>query len=398
VASCAAAPAAVTGLVRARESSLLELFRVHAPAFERSQPLTWNQRRFLRAVQVCRTAALGGHVYACDRCEHRVPVYNSCCNRHCPACQALDQARWIRKREKRLLPVGHHHVVFTLPAELRLLARRHPRVMHGLLFQAMSTVLKNLARARWHARLGVTAVLHTWTRTLAYHPHVHCIVTAGGLHLDEDRWVDQRRYLFPVNEIKCAFARLVREGLRERSLRGDLTFSEPGVPSPEACQRLLESLPKWRRWVVHIEPPFGRSTHVLKYLGRYTHRVAISDARVESITDDAITFRTRGDDRLTLPAHEFIRRFVQHVLPRGFHKIRHFGLYASPKALARAATVLGDGDSDLDPPTDDDKLEPTTWIELLRALGVGEPLACPRCQRGHLHLVDDAPRSPRGPP
>lgn len=339
----------------------------------------------------CRTATLGGRLYVCDTCGHEQPLYNSCRNRHCPACQALDQARWIRKREERLLPVGHHHVVFTLPSELRPLARRHPKEIFALLFRAVSTVLTELARRRWGARLGLTAVLHTWTRELTFHPHLHCIVTAGGLSLDGERWVDQSRYLFPVNQLKRAFFAKVVEELQHI---GD---GLDAIADPSVREALLQSLPKWRRWVVHIDPPFGRSTHVLRYLGRYTHRVAISDARVVAIDQHTITFRTRDENRVTLPAEEFIRRFLLHVLPRGFHKIRHFGLYASqPRHRDHAATLLGAGDTDA-VEIDSADIDLDTG-ELLAHLTGEDPRACQACGQGRLVAVLTLPRAPRAPP
>jgi len=346
----------------------------------------------------CRTAALGGHLYVCDTCGHELPLYNSCRNRHCPACQALDQERWIRKREERLLPVGHHHVVFTLPSELRALARRHPKELHSLLFKAASDVLSELASTRWGARLGLTAVLHTWTRELTFHPHLHCIVTAGGLSLDGERWIDQSRYLFPVRQLRRAYSTKVIEQLRHARAQGTLSLPEDGAtPDSQAWQAFLQSLPKWRRWVLHVEAPFGRSTHVLRYLGRYTHRVAISDARIVAIDECTITFRTRDENRMTLAAEEFIRRFLLHILPRGFHKIRHFGLYASqPQRRERAAALLGAGDTDVVELESADVDLDTG--ELLAELTGKDPRACPACGEGRLVAVLTLPRAPRAPP
>lgn len=344
-----------------------------------------EKRRFLGKAQVCRTAALGGHLYACDHCGQEKPVYNSCRDRHCPACQALDQARWIERRTARLLPVGHHHVTFTLPSELRALAMRFPREVHSVLFRAASDVLQSLARDRWNAQLGITAVLHTWTRELHYHPHLHSIVTAGALGIDSERWVDLSHFLFPVRQMRHAFATKVTAELKALVEAGQIS-----LPRPD----LLDRLPKWRRWVIHIQRPFGRSTHVLQYLGRYTHRVAISDSRVEAITPSSITFRTRDEDRATLPIKEFIRRFLLHILPKGFHKIRHFGLYASPR-LALAKQILGDGDRD-DDAIDIDPSE--GWEDLLVALTGKDPLRCPHCGQGRIAYVQELSRAPRPPP
>lgn len=385
MAACpAAAPYGATSASK-RKPGLLDLFREHGPAYEAAHRLSPEQRRFLGNVRVCRTAALGGHLYVCEHCGQQQPLYNSCRNRHCPACQALDQARWIERRTERLLPVGHHHVTFTLPSELRPLAMRFPHEVHGVLFRAVSETLQSLARDRWNAQLGITAVLHTWTRELHYHPHVHTIVTAGALGLDHERWIDLTRFLFPVRQMRCTFASKVRSGLEALVAAGKVR-----LPSPD----LLSRLPKWRRWVIHVEKPFGRSTHVLQYLGRYTHRVAISDTRVEAITETSITFRTRGEDRLTLAPDEFIRRFLLHILPKGFHKIRHFGLYASPR-LATAKQLLADGDRERDL---DDTACSDGWADLLAALTGEDPLRCPHCQQGRLIYVHELPRPARAPP
>ena len=382
---------------------VVDVFRASGDAYEATHALSSEQRRLLRDVRVCRTAALGGHLYACDHddCDFELPLYNSCLNRHCPNCQALAQAKWIEARTKRILPVGHYHVVFTLPSQLRPLARRQPKLTFGALFAAVRETLTLLARDVLGARLGVTAVLHTWTRELLFHPHVHCVVTAGGLSLDGERWVDRPGYLFPVARMKAVFrSRLLATLQRERSA-GRLTLATDGVqPDAGAWARLINSLPPRKKWVVYIQAPFKRSTHVLDYLGRYTHRIAISDQRLVSVGDDDVTFRTRGEQTLTLSHDVFIARFQQHVLPRGFHKIRHFGLYAPSGIrgpLLRAQELLGDGDRERDDgPADDEPTE--TWAEMLARLTGADPLVCPRCQLGRLREVLDHRYRPRGPP
>lgn len=398
--SCAVAVAKGGGLrLAARKGpSLLALFREHGPAYVASHPsLSSEQGRLLDSIQACRTAALGGRLYVCDGCGVALPLYNSCRNRHCPACQALDQARWIAAREARVLPVGHHHVVFTLPAELRPLARRHAKAIYALLFEAASKTLELLARETLGAQLGVTAVLHTWTRELLFHPHVHCVVSAGGLSLDGARWVPRERFLFPAARMKAVFRGRILAGLERLRAEGRIALDDG------AWRSLLRSLPKRRKWVVYVEAPFGRSTHVIRYLGRYTHRIAISDARLLSIDARGVTFRTRGDDRTTLPPEEFLRRFLMHVLPRGFHKIRHFGLYGGQAVngrLALARTLLGDGDGggdQVDDATDGEDLD--GWASLLEQLTGESPLVCPVCERGRL-IVQPLPiaRAPRRPP
>jgi hypothetical protein len=285
---------------------------------------------------------LGGHLYVCPQCEHKLPVYNPCGNRHCPNCQALDQERWIAARQETLLPVGHHHVVFTLPAQLRSLALRCPRQIYGLLFDAAAETLTILAKDVLDARLGITAVLHTWRRDLGYHPHLHCIVTAGGLSSDGTRWIERLTFLFPVATMKALFRRCVLEHLHRLHERDALGIND------HEWNSLLQSLPSKRKWVIYIEPPFGRSTHVLQYLGRYTHRVAISDARLVSADENSVRFSTRDGKVAQLPLQIFVARFLLHVLPNRFHKIRHFGLYAPGDArrhLDSARLLLGPGDA-----------------------------------------------------
>lgn len=386
------APERKSRLLPREGPSLLDIFREHGPAYRQAHALSAEQSRLLHATEVCRTAALGGRLYVCDTCGAKLPLYNSCRNRHCPECQALDQARWIAAREERILPVGHHHVVFTLPAELRPLAMRAPREIYGLLFEAASATLALLARDMLGAQLGVTAVLHTWTRELLFHPHLHCIVTAGGLSLDGERWIERTRFLFPVDRMKAAFRGRVLAGLERLREEPRLALDEPG------WRALLRCLPKKRKWVVYTEPPFGRSTHVLHYLGRYTHRVAISDARLVSIDERAVTFRTRDDAETTVPPEEFLRRFLLHVLPRGFHKIRHFGLYAGKAVttrLPKARQLVGEGDAALaDAP--EEPLDPEDrgdWAALVRRLTGEDPLLCPICGQGRL-TAQPLPRAP----
>ncbi len=374
---------------------LVEVFRRHAPAYRAQYHLTPEQARLLGDMERCRTAALGGRIYLCDHCGLEVPLYNSCGNRGCPQCQALDQAKWIEARSARILPTGHHHVVFTLPSELRPLAVRHPRELYGLLLRTAGSVLTTLGEQRLGLRLGATLVLHTWTRELLLHPHVHCVVTAGGLSLDGERWVHRKGFLFAVKQMKAVFAARMLAGL-DRLRRGGLHLDD----DPEAWTRLFQRLPRARKWVVYIEPPFGRSTHVLQYLGRYTHRVGLSDQRLVSVSDDAVTFRTRGDATVTMPPLELMRRYLRHVLPKGLNKIRHVGLYAAAHikaALATARRLLGTGDQPAQPDAEPEAAE--TWDAILERLTGVDPLCCPVCRQGRLalHAVVPDPRN-RAPP
>lgn len=352
-----------------------DIVRAHRAELEVAYRLTPEQRRVLTDVAQCRTAVLGGHVDECPSCDYKHPAYNSCRNRHCPKCQALAQETWIAKRSEQLLDVGHFHVVFTLPSELRALAKFAPEAIYGALFSAASETLQKLGRETLHAQLGMTMVLHTWTRELRFHPHVHAIVTAGGLAFDGRSWVhSDRRYLFPV----VAMGKLLRgkmiAALRRLHASGSFRDFDHFV-DPEAFDALLTRIAK-KAWNVYAKAPFRKSEHVLQYLGRYTHRVGIANSRIVAVSDAAITFRTKGDGVATVPPVEFLRRFVQHVLPPGFHKIRHFGLYASSAATSRqqAQQLLPKPKVVKKSP-----VKPETWVEMLLELTGRDVSRCPRC-------------------
>jgi hypothetical protein len=347
----------------------------------------------LRDVERCRTAALGGHLHVCPTCGYQVPVYNSCRNRHCPACQALAEARWVAAREQVLLPVGHHHVVFTLPAPLRALTQRAPRAVLGLLCAAVNQTLATLAREILHATVGVTAVVHTWTRDLRYHPHVHCLVTAGGLTTNGVHWVERTAYLFPVQRLRARFRARLLAALHRLVARGELPLA------PAEWADLERRLPA-KNWVVYTEAPFGRSSHVLRYLGRYTHRVAITDSRLRALDGTRVRFVTRDQRCAELSVAEFTARFLQHILPAGLRKIRHYGLYAPGAARrrhTRARELLGDGDRPLESPAPP-PLPPPAWDALVRTLGGDDPLRCPQCHAGTPLQRIALPRRAPAPP
>ncbi len=374
---------------------IADIVRQHRAALESRTRLSPAQGRVLSDIERCRTAALGGHLDVCRSCGHEHPAYNSCRNRHCPKCQALRQEQWIAARGERLLPVRHFHVVFTLPAELRPLAKAVPRAVFDALFAAASATLLDLGASRLGATLGVTMVLHTWTRDLRYHPHVHSIVTAGGLARDGVHWIRTGHdYLLAVGMMGAVFRGKMLESLHRLHARGKLAAYDE-FRDPEAFDRLMARASR-SRWVVYAKKPFRRADHVLRYLGRYTHRVAISNSRFISVTDDLVTFHTKDGKRAFLHPVEFIRRFVQHVLPEGFHKIRHFGLYAGASVAdalpaARAALVPA-----LTPPA---VTPPPTWRDRLRALTGRDVDRCRVCGGlvEHLPLPRPDVRS-RGPP
>lgn len=349
-----------------------DIVRQHRPALESERSLTREQGRVLSAMALCRTAELGGHVDVCRSCGFERPAYNSCRNRHCPKCQGLRQEQWIAARTERLLPVRHFHVVFTLPSELRPLARRYPREVYGALFKAASETLLELGRTRLGGRLGVTMVLHTWTRDLRFHPHVHALVTAGGLS-GSDTWLHTgAKCLFPVRVMGALLRGKMMAALRQKHAQQSFADFE-GFADPERFDRWMAGLAK-TDWVVYAKKPFHRVDHVLKYLGRYTHRVAISNSRIVDVTDDSVSFRTKNGKVVSLAPVVFLARFVQHVLPDGFHKIRHYGLYASASgdALRRARQSL---DSPADPPP----RPPPSYVDALQELTGRDVVRCPTC-------------------
>jgi Putative transposase/Transposase zinc-binding domain len=325
-----------------------DVIRSHGEAFlqKYGSHLTPTQKKALRDLAVCRTAALGGHVERCLDCGHERPAYNSCRNRHCPKCQALSRARWLERESGYLLPVEYHHVVFTLPAELAELATTNAAAMYNLLMQSAAETLREVAaKKRLGAQIGVLMVLHTWGQNLHHHPHVHCVVTGGGLSCNErgevdasPRWVSCRPGFFlPVRVLNRVYRGKFLAGLRALHAQGKLKLPALLEASFTAWLNPLYA----KDWVVYAKPPFGGPEQVLKYLARYTHRVALSNHRLVKLEDGKVTFRYRdyADSRkeklLALSAEEFLRRFVQHVLPKGFMKIRHYGLLSSRQREAR---------------------------------------------------------------
>ncbi len=299
----------------------------------------------MRAIETCRTAVLGGHVDVCDQCHFTRNAYNSCRNRHCPKCQNLAQAHWLDRQMARILKTHYFHVVFTLPGELRALALQNPSRIFDLLFEAASKTLLEVAHdeARLSALLGLTAVLHTWTRDLSFHPHLHCIVTGGGLSLDEEKWVSRHRgrYLFPIKVMSRLFRGKFMDALVRARDKGDLVFGgqSAALTEGDVWAAFKERLYR-KEWVVYAKRPFGGAEGVYKYLGRYTHRVGISNFRLQAVDENGVRFSTKHGKCATLKHEEFIRRFLLHVLPKGFVKIRHYGLLLRP-ASAPGLSLLG---------------------------------------------------------
>jgi hypothetical protein len=323
-------PFEVADIVRAAGKSFVEKNRSR---------LNWQHLRVLRAIERCRTAALGGHLDQCSRCDHQVISYNSCRNRHCAKCQTNARDKWLAAREKELLAVSYVHVVFTLPHQLSQLALTNKRVVYGLLLRASAATLLEIAADPKHlgADIGFMSVLHTWGQNVLHHPHVHCVIPTGGLSLDHQRWIHPRYAFFlPVKVLARVFRGKFSDGLKKAFRQKELIF--PGSLAPLAQERAFRSFLRslFRHdWVVYAKPPFGGPQHVLQYLARYTHRVAISNHRLVAFADGQVTFRWKdyahGNKHklMTVTTEEFLRRFLLHVLPHGFVRIRFFGFLAN---------------------------------------------------------------------
>jgi hypothetical protein len=375
-----------------------DVFRQYGAAYRAHHKLPRHHLQAMHAIENCRTAALGGHLEQCDHCGHQRPVYNSCRNRHCPKCQALAKAKWLADRRSELLPVGYFHNVFTLPHELNSLLAANQTLLYTLLFSTVAATLQAFAADPQYGlggQLGFTAVLHTWDQQLSYHVHLHCLIPGGALSPDGSRWLPAKRnYLFPVRELSRVFRHKYLDGLREAHTRGGLAF--PGrltaLADAVAFDDFVTPL-QAKDWVVYSQPPFAGPATVLDYLSRYTHRVAISNYRLRALADGQVTFtyRDRKDrnqvKQRTLPAAEFIRRFLLHVLPLRFCRIRHFGFLGNrvrKQQLARCRELLGQ-------PADAVAKKPTDPLVLLQRLCGIDVTACPRCQQGRMVVVERLP-------
>jgi len=334
-----------------------DIFREHGAAWRRANAghVSLGQLKVMSAIESCRTAALGGHVARCEKCSHTLIAYNSCRNRHCPKCQGATAKEWLAMRQAELLPVPYYHVVFTLPAQIADIAYQNKAALYAILFKAAAETLITIAADPKHlgAKIALTAVLHTWGSALTHHPHVHIVVPGGGISLDGQRWISCRPGFFlPVRVLSRLFRRLFLEKLVAAHEAGRLRFFGDHAPLVEADVFAAHLAPlRKAEWVVYAKPPFGGPEAVLAYLSRYTHRVAISNSRLIAFDDAGVTFkwkdyRAKGRDKakvMTLPTSEFIRRFLIHVLPGGFHRIRHYGLFANAarvRNIARARELL----------------------------------------------------------
>jgi len=332
------------------ELEVADIFRRHGHAYRVAHDghLGRVERRVMSAIELCRTAALGGHVEACEDCAHARVAYNSCRNRHCPKCQSATRERWLADRQADLLPVPYFHVVFTVPAEVAEIAFHNEAVVYAILFDAVAATLKTIAADPRHlgGEIGFLAILHTWGQALTHHPHIHCLVPGGALSAD-GRWLGCRpRFFLPIHVLSRPFRRLFLERLQAAYKAGRLRFSGTldGFGDAHAFAVAIRQLRR-KSWIVYAKPPFGSPEHVLAYLGRYTHRVAIANSRLVSADETSVVFRWRdyrhgnAPRLMSLDPHEFIRRFLIHSLPDGFHRIRHYGFLANGCRRARLAII-----------------------------------------------------------
>ena len=368
-----------------------DIVRAHGDEFRRAhaESLSAGQKRVLRNIELCRTAALGGHLEQCDRCGHERNAYNSCGDRHCPKCQSLARADWLEKRQGELLECEYFHVVFTLPEPLAALALQNKREMYGLLFRATAESLQSIAADPQHlgAQIGFFCILHSWGQTLTHHPHLHCVVPGGGISLGGSRWVACRTGFFlPVRVLSRRFRNLYLRYLQEIYAAGKLRFygALQSLSDPMSFAQYLAPLHS-TEWVVYAKPPFGGPDRVLDYLGRYTHRVAISNNRLKELQDGQVSFAYKDykhEQRqkvMTLSADEFLRRFLMHVLPNGFQRIRHYGLLGNrhrAENLARCRKLLAMPVPTPPPPRD--------YRERWQQITGHDPLQCPKCKTGKM--------------
>jgi len=372
------------------------VFRRYGDAYREQHggSLSTAQHRVMTAIEICRTAALGGHVEQCDSCAHQRICYSSCRNRHCPKCQSLTRAQWLDDRRAEVLDTQYFHVVFTLPAEMAAIAAQNNGVVYGILFRTVAETLRTIAADPKHlgAEIGFFAVLHTWGSNLSLHPHLHVVVPGGGLSPDGNRWVScQAGYFLPVRVLSRLFRRLFIEALEKAFRAGELAFFSAlaDLNEPVAFQRYFAPV-RQAEWVVYAKRPFAGPEQVLEYVGRYTHRVAISNNRVLDIEDGQVRFQWKDYRRdaeqktMTLSADEFIRRFLIHVLPSGFQRIRYYGLlgnrYRRDK-LARCRELIGM--PKLEPKASASDKDYRDTYETLTGVSLCQ---CPVCQRGHMVL------------
>lgn len=379
----------------ASQATVAEAIRRHGEKYLRSHAPPPGVRRLMAVLPLCRTSDLGGHLYRCDKCGHSEPRYNSCGNRHCPNCQVHAREKWLAKQESSLLDVPYFHMVFTLPSELQPLILQNKKACYTLLFQSVAKTLQTFASDPRHGlegQLGFTSVLHTWDQTLRAHAHLHVLVPAGALSADGQsyRRAGNGKWLFPVRALSRVYRAVFLKGLERLRKKGELEFHGriADLSKAEIFQGLLASLYA-KEWVVFAKRPFAGPRQVLAYLGRYTHKVGISNSRIIEVTDQDVTFSRRDPKdpsarkTMTLPGAEFLRRYFLHVLPDGFTRIRHYGYLGNAvrkQAVARIRALIGQPDPLPDNETSTERIERVYGIRLQQ---------CSRCESGRLHPVQD---------
>lgn len=370
-----------------QKPELADIFRKFGDLYCKNHPVTYSHLKVINAIKACRTSELGGHMKVCSNCGYSHPVYNSCGNRHCPKCQSLSKARWVAKRQAELLPTVYYHAVFTLPHMINAIARANSKAVYNLLFRSVSETLLKFGQNELGGKVGFISILHTWDQKLAYHIHLHCIIPGGALSADK-RWIGSphKDFLFSVGALSAVFKGKFTAYLKKAYKRGDISYDRGSF------EVLIEDLYK-ENWVVYLKKPFAGPAKAISYLGRYTHRVAISDGRIKAIGKEDVTFsyRDRKDSNrikeATLSGTEFIKRFLGHVLPRYFTRIRHFGFLANrnrKKNINLLRGILGL------PPQVEFRPESTEEL-MLRLAGVDITL-CPRCRVGRLRVGYPIPR------
>ncbi|HEV2225142.1 MAG TPA: IS91 family transposase [Terracidiphilus sp.] len=366
---------------------LADIFRIHGPAYRETHDLPLHQLRLMRAIENCRTPVMGGVVEWCDHCQYTHIQYRSCRNRHCPKCQGLARAHWLQQRQAELLPVSYFHVVFTVPEPIAQITFYNKEVLYNILFRATAETILTIAGdpRRLGVETGFFAVLHSWGQNLHFHPHLHCVIPGGGLAPDGSCWsYGRRRFLLPVKVLSTLFRRLFLEALQKAYANGQLQFFGQLAPlaDPSAFSRWIAPLKK-SPWVVYAKAPFGGPQHVLEYLGRYTHRVAISNQRLLKLENGLVAFqwkdyRDQQNKVMTVPAGEFIRLFLQHSLPTGLQRIRYYGFLANchrAQRLALCRQLLASPCADLLP-------RPGNYRDFYQALTGRNLRLCPRCRFG----------------
>ena len=377
-------------------SSLQEIIEIHGENYIRNNKLPANVLRALYSIQYCKTASLGGHIYECNECGETTIAYNSCRNRHCPKCQAYAKELWIYERSKSLLPTHYFHIVFTIPEQLNSLVLFNQKELYSILFTSVSETLLELAKDKKYlgAEIGFTSILHTWGQNLMNHPHIHCIVPGGGLSLDKAKWIkSKKKFFIPVKVLSRKFRGKFLYYLNTLYLNNKLTFpkSISELGSRNIFNEFKDSLYK-KEWIVYSKAPFSSAEYVLQYLGRYTHRVAISDNRIIKVDKNNVSFKWRDykDNNkqkvMTLKAKEFIRRFTMHILPDRFVKIRHYGILGNRNKQLKFKRCL---EIFRVKPIDDEKLSSAELFFKLTGIKIG---MCKICEKGN--LIDSSAPAP----